>query len=279
MSLLKRFLVRLHCVLVLLCCSVFLVGESSVVAQDPAAVEAIDGQPVANASTDFLEAYRSQAVEKWEKEIKKIEARDADEKDPADAILFIGSSSIRRWDQIESDMAPYRTIQRGYGGAKYGDLAIYAKRLIQPHQYRALVIFVGNDVSGKPDDRTPSEVEALARYVVGVSKAHQPTAPVLLIEVTPTKKRFAVWEKIRHINATLREVALSTPNTYFIATADRFLDPTGNPRTDLFVNDQLHLNEMGYDRWAELIRGQLNYVLRAEHEFANRAPVETAKAN
>jgi lysophospholipase L1-like esterase len=262
--------------LALQCVAVILVGGSVVAAQDSVVLESENQQPIANASTDFLNSYRAKAVEKWEKEIKKIEARDAEEQDPDDAILFIGSSSIRRWDQIDSDMAPYRAIQRGYGGAKYSDLAIYAERLIQPHQYRALVIFVGNDVSGKPDDRTPSEVEALVRYVVGVSKAHQPTAPVLLIEVTPTQKRFAVWGKIREINAVLREVALSTPHTYFIATADRFLDPTGNPRNELFVDDQLHLNEVGYDRWAKRIHSQLHYVLRSEHDFANRIPEDAS---
>ena len=113
-----------------------------------------------------------------------------DEQHSSDAILFIGSSSIRRWGDIAIDMAPYRPIQRGYGGAKYSDVAVFAERLIQPHRYRALVMFVGNDVSGKPQDHTPEEVERLVRYIVDVSLKHQSDAPVLLIEVTPTRKRF-----------------------------------------------------------------------------------------
>ncbi len=104
--------------------------------------------------TDFLDAYRQTATQRWEQAIQAMETRDRTEADPADSILFIGSSSIRRWDDIAIDMAPYRIIQRGYGGAKYSDLAVYAERLIRPHQYRGLVIFVANDVSGSPSDQT-----------------------------------------------------------------------------------------------------------------------------
>ena len=41
---------------------------------------------------------------------------------PEDAILFVGSSSIRLWETIGDDMAPYSAIRRGYGGAKFSDL-------------------------------------------------------------------------------------------------------------------------------------------------------------
>ncbi len=225
--------------------------------------------------TEFLDSFRAKAEKKWEKEIQKIEARDANEDDPADAILFIGSSSIRRWGDIGIDMAPFSTIQRGYGGAKYSDVAVYAPRLLHPHQYRALVIFVGTDVSGSPEDHTPDQVEHLARPVIAVSKSHQPDAPVYLIEVTPTEKRYEAWPKIRKVNERLREIALSTPHVYFIATAEHYLDPLGYPRNELFVDDRLHLNEAGYDLWSTLIRRKLDETLRAAEEFHARPAADS----
>ena len=231
------------------------------------------------ATDAFLEPYREKAIDKWEKEIKKIEARDASEMDPPNAVLFIGSSSIRRWDDIAIDMSPFQTIQRGYGGSKYSDVAVFAPRLLHPHQYQALVIFVGNDVSGKPEDHTPDQVEELARYIVNVSQTHQPDAPVLLIEVTPTEKRFAAWEKIRRVNERLREIALSTPGVHFVATAEHYLDPQGNPRIELFVDDRLHLNAAGYDLWAALIRRRLAETLRAKAEFHARTSAAEADAS
>ena len=211
----------------------------------------------------LLDSYRDAAVKKWEKEILKLEQRDQQQPDPENALLFIGSSSIRRWDSIASDMKPYPVIQRGYGGAKFSDVAIYAERLITPHKYRGLVIFVGNDVQGKESDKTPEEFEKLVRYVVNVSLRHQPKRPVFLIEITPTAKRFAAWPTIRKANARLREVALSTPHTYFVATASHYLTAEGNPKDELFVDDKLHLNAAGYRLWASLIRRRLEDVFLA----------------
>lgn len=215
----------------------------------------------------LLVPYRTAAVSNWEADIRKFEALDAAEDDPADAVLFVGSSSIRLWDSISEDMAPYRVIQRGFGGSKYSDVAVFAKRILYPHQYRALVVFVGNDVSGQPDDHSPEQVEQLAGYIVNVSQRHQPDAPVLLIEVTPSESRFQVWPQIRQVNARLREIALTTPNTYFIATAEYYLDRNGYPRSELFVADKLHLNRAGYTLWSTLIRRRLDDVLRMHETF------------
>ncbi|MGB1706995.1 MAG: GDSL-type esterase/lipase family protein [Rubripirellula sp.] len=224
----------------------------------------------------FLARYREEAIRRWEKDIKNLEARDATESDPEDAIMFIGSSSIRRWSDIAIDMAPFQTIQRGYGGAKYSDVAVFAKRLLHPHEYRALVIFVGNDVQGKPGDHTPDQVEELVRYIVSVSQRHQSDAPVFLIEVTPTSKRYSAWPAIRKVNARLREIALSTPDTHFIATAEHYLDPERKPRDELFVRDRLHLNEAGYDQWAALIRRRITETFKFKSEFEAKAGAAAA---
>ncbi len=232
------------------------------------------GQTADQLDESFLDSYREAAVERWEKEIQRLEKLNESETHPEDAILFLGSSSIRRWDKIATDMAPYHPIQRGYGGSKYSNVAIFSKRLIRPHAYRAVVIFVGNDISGKTTDNTPDQVEQFIRHVIAVSKAHQPDAPVLLIEVTPTAKRWAVWPKIRELNARIREIALSTPHTYFIATAEQYLDPDSQPRTDLFVSDELHLNDEGYQLWSSIIRRRLDEVLQMETEYQARQAVE-----
>jgi lysophospholipase L1-like esterase len=231
------------------------------------AASAAGPTPASAGGVEWLEAYRAQAVETWETEIRQLEARDAAEPDPADAILFVGSSSIRLWDSIATDMAPYRVIQRGVGGSTYSDIAIFAERLLLPHRYRALVVFVANDVTPEAPGRTPQEVERLVRHVLGVSRRHQPDAPVLLVEVTPSGSRFAVWPEIRAINVMLREIALTTPDTYFVATAEHYLDPEGKPRNELFVDDQLHLNGDGYALWSELIRRRLDEVLRQDAAF------------
>ncbi|WP_182870190.1 GDSL-type esterase/lipase family protein [Rhodopirellula sp. JC639] len=218
---------------------------------------------VTDSSEDLLAPYRDAAEKRWAKDIAAFEELNNTEENTADAVLFIGSSSIRRWTTMAVDMAPYQTIRRGYGGAKFTDMAVFVDRLVTPHQYRAIVMFVGNGVVGKEDDHTPDQIEALARHIVAVSQQHQPDAPFFLIEITPCESRFDAWPKIRAVNARLREIALSTPNTYFIPTASHYLKADGTPRAELFVDDRLHLNDAGYELWSKLIRRRLDDVLRA----------------
>ena len=220
-------------------------------------------QDSVSSGDDLLAPYREAATKRWSKAIDDFDVQNESEPDPQDAILFIGSSSIRRWETMATDMTPYRTIRRGYGGAKFTDMGVFADRIVTPHQYRGLVMFVGNGVTGTPEDHTPDQIEELARYIVDVSQKHQTDAPVFLIEITPCEKRFDAWPKIRQVNARLREIALSTPNTYFIPTASHYLKTDGTPRAELFVSDRLHLSERGYELWSSLIRRRLDDVFRA----------------
>ncbi len=217
---------------------------------------------VKSGTSGIEESVRSEAIKKWETEIVSLEKLDATQSHRSGEILLIGSSSIRLWKNIDVDMAPYPVIRRGYGGAKYSDLAVFCERLVHPHHYRALVVFVANDISGDPDDHTPEQVERWIRHIIDVSQRHQPEAPVLLIEVTPTNKRLEHWPRIRELNARIREIALSTPMVFFVNTAEHFLDPAGKPRAEYFVEDKLHLNDAGYGVWSDLIRRHLDEVFR-----------------
>ena len=102
-------------------------------------------------------------VQAWENDIQKFEQLDKSEKYSDDAILFAGSSSIRLWSTLGKDMSPYPVIQRGYGGAKLSDFAVYADRIFAPHPCRAIVIFIANDITGSESDKSPKEVAALVQ--------------------------------------------------------------------------------------------------------------------
>ncbi len=208
-----------------------------------------------------VEQYRAVAVERWEAEIEKLEARDKAENHPDDSILFIGSSSIRRWEDIATDMAPYHPIQRGFGGSRWSDVAVFAERLITPHKFRGVVFFVGNDITGREGDKTPEEVAGLFAYVLGKVREHNPTAPVFYIAVTPTPSRWKAWPEAKAANTAARAVCEKSENTYFIGTESIFLDGAGEPRPELFVEDQLHQNRNGYILWTAAIKAHLDAVL------------------
>lgn len=205
-------------------------------------------------------------VKAWETEILKFEELDRNEAYPDNSILFAGSSSIRLWSTIEHDLSPYTVIQRGYGGAKLSDFAVYADRIIWPHKnIDGIVLFIANDISGHETDKTPEEVLNLFKYVIKTIRKEFPETPVFWIGITPTELRWGAWTQIRQANDLIRDYTIKNSDLYFIATERRFIDEDGKPRPELFLSDKLHLNDEGYRVWTELIRYDLDRVLKQQN--------------
>ena len=201
------------------------------------------------------------ALERWAEDIAALKAKDKTETHPEDAVLFLGSSSIRRWETIARDMAPYHVIQRGYGGARFADLVVFAPELVATHRYRAVVIYVGNDVTGKEDDPEPSQVADWFAQVAAAARAHQPEAEIFCVEITPTPKRWEAEPAIGQVNAALRAACQADPKLHFISTRAAYLNDQGEPRDAYFVEDRLHQNEAGYQVWSGLIKAALRPVI------------------
>ncbi len=203
-----------------------------------------------------LAPYQEKA-KSWEKEVSQLEIKDKTESYPENALLCIGSSSFRLWKSIQDDMAPYTCINRGYGGAKFTDLAFFTDRLIAPHTYQGVMVFVANDITGSADDLTPEEVVTWFQRVEKSIRKKSPTTPIFLIEITPTESRWKVWNQIQEANSLLKAYCAKKKNLHFISTATAFLGPDGNPRSELFIQDKLHLNAAGYKIWASQLKAGL----------------------
>jgi hypothetical protein len=189
-----------------------------------------------------LDQYRAKSLKRWKSDFAKFDELNRKEKHPDDSILFIGSSSIRLWADIATDMAPYHPIQRGFGGSRWSDHAVFADQLITPHKFRALVCFVANDITGKKNnnDKSPQEIVALFSHVWAKARVHQPDASIFYIAVTPTESRLGVWLKTKKANSAIRAFCESKKNTYFIGTESIFFDQKGKPRSEYFREDKLH---------------------------------------
>lgn len=210
-------------------------------------------------SSNGLTVY-AEAAQKWNDDVGKLAARNSQESNP-DAILFIGSSTIRLWDSLERDVAPYKTIKRGFGGAKFCDLAIHCPRLADGLSYRAAVVFVANDIKGEVSDKEPAEMKRLARITIESLKARNPSAPVIILSITATPSRFAYWNRIQSANRTLSTLASEMQGVYFLETEKHYLTMDGKPIEKYFVEDRLHQTPEGYQLLGSLVKSKLDEVL------------------
>ena len=105
----------------------------------------------------------------WEADIAAFDTLAQVTPPPENALVFVGSSSIRLWDSLIQDMAPIPVIQRGFGGAKLNDVVHYADRLVNAHRPAAVVIFAGSNDLTPGDVKTPEQL--LYSYQQFVAKA------------------------------------------------------------------------------------------------------------
>jgi lysophospholipase L1-like esterase len=199
-----------------------------------------------------------QVSNKYESEIAAFDKLNQTEKYSDQSILFVGSSSIRLWSTLEEQMAPYPVIQRGFGGCRTPDVVQYLKRIAYPHQFRALLFFVGNDLTGAPNDLSPTETMLNFKQMVKIIRSKYRKQPVFIIEITPCQSRWKQWPQIKQTNAVLKAYCQKGKNLEFIETAQSFLNEKGEPRNELFRDDHLHLNTDGYKIWGALIKARIS---------------------
>jgi dienelactone hydrolase/lysophospholipase L1-like esterase len=192
---------------------------------------------------------------KWEQDISKLEAKDKTEKGNSETVLFIGSSYIRLWDQLSAQMKPLKTINRGFGGSKLQEVAYYLDRLLLAHQdLKGVFLYVGNDIVGNNLDKTALQDLEMVKYITLKIRAKYPTIPIFWNQISPSEKRWAVWDRISEANELIKTYCSQHPNLYYVETATSYLGKDGKPISILFREDKLHYNDAGYVIWANYVK-------------------------
>jgi len=191
----------------------------------------------------------------WEEAIAKIEAREAKSPSAEGAILFTGSSSIRLWKTLAEDFADLAVINRGFGGSQISDLIGYFDRVILPGRPRQIVIYSGtNDLN---DDESPAQVLADFATLCGMIERALPDTRIALIGAAPNPAR---WEQ-REAQTAFNQMAAAYCERMgydFIDVWTPMLGEDGLPSRDIYVDDQLHMNEAGYAMWREIVDPMLD---------------------
>ena len=187
---------------------------------------------------------------KFSGEVAAIESRSS--KTEQGRVLFIGSSSIRKWTTLQSDMAPLQVQNHGFGGSTVNDCVYYANRLIIPYQPEAIVFYAGtNDIAF---GYSPSVV--YARTLDFISYIHKalPGTPIYYIEQTRQPKRNKYWKKMKSLNSKMKKYAKIDPLVTYIDTRKALNTKKDKARKQYFVKDKLHFNRKGYAVWTSVIR-------------------------
>jgi lysophospholipase L1-like esterase len=194
---------------------------------------------------------------RWEAAFAAFAADDAAHPHPPGGVLFVGSSSIRLWGDLESQFRDLPVvIKRGFGGSQLSDCVSHLSRLVLRYRPGTVLVYAGdNDLAaGVP------AAEVLRRFTAFVEGVHRelPRTRILYISIKPSPLRVALMPEIREANALIRDYADREGLVDFIDVYTPMLDASGLPRRDLFGDDQLHLNGKGYALWTRVIAAELH---------------------
>ncbi len=193
----------------------------------------------------------AQTVDRWEQDIAAFEAADKISPPQKGGIVFVGSSTIRRWDTA-SYFPDLKIINRGFGGSDMADAVRYVDRIVIPYEPRLVVVYSGdNDISaGWSSEDVAIQFERFTRAV----HAKLPQTRILLIAVKPSLLRWTQIDRMRMANEIMRHYCERDDRLAYVDFDTLMLGWDEKPRRELFVEDGLHLSPQGYQLWSTVLR-------------------------
>lgn len=188
--------------------------------------------------------------QRFQKEIEVFIQWDKKNTVPSNSVLFVGSSSIRLWKTKES-FPELPVINRGFGGSHISDVNYYFDQIVKKYQPRVIVLYAGdNDIAAQ---KSPQQVcDDFIEFVEQV-KTKLSGTPIIYLPIKPSTNRWQFWTAMKEANLLIKEYIDLDNNLYYSDTATSMIGKNGQPRSELFLTDGLHLNEKGYQLWVTIL--------------------------
>lgn len=184
-------------------------------------------------------------------EIAEFKHKDSIQHPPANAILFVGSSSFRKWTSVQADFPGHTIINRGFGGSTFDDLIRYAKDIVYPYRPRQIVIYCGdNDLA---EGEKGKKVYKRFVKLYDMIRKHLGSVDIVFVSIKPSPSREKLMSEMEEANDLIRNFIAERSHAAFVDVYHLMLNAHGHPMDDLFIADKLHMNEKGYKLWQQAI--------------------------
>jgi lysophospholipase L1-like esterase len=199
----------------------------------------------------IVNVIHSQDPLRFKKEIDTINKKYISREGTSDLILFTGSSSVRRWENVQGYFPEKNIINTGFGGSQMSDLLWFADKVIFRYKPIQLFIYEGdNDLAAgeKPDDII-READSLIRMI----HKRLPQTEVVIISAKPSPLRWKLKDEYLKLNAMFSKLDSEFDYVRYIDLWTPLIGPSGSPVSEYYIKDSLHINSSGYDKWAAIV--------------------------
>lgn len=186
-------------------------------------------------------------------EIQAFKKMDSINFPPSNAILFVGSSSFRKWTDVNKYFPGLKIINRGFGGSSIPDVTRFAPDIIYPYNPKQIVIYCGdNDLASSPNV-TADEVVKRFKELYRAIRVNFPIVEILFVSIKPSPSRRNLMPRIVASNKLIKAYLLKKKHTAFADVYNPMLNISHQPIPNIFLSDSLHMNSKGYDIWKKVI--------------------------
>ncbi|MGB3144624.1 MAG: GDSL-type esterase/lipase family protein, partial [Maribacter sp.] len=172
-----------------------------------------------------------------------------------ETIVFTGSSSVRFWKSLQENFPDHQILNTGFGGSQASDLLVFLDDLVLSYNPKKVFIYEGdNDIWAK---KRPNQVITTTEEIIQRIKAKNTSTKIVLISAKPSISRWKMRGKFRRLNRKMERIAKNDPLIDYVDVWYPMLN-SRKLKTDIFIEDGLHMNQKGYDIWYEAMKDLVN---------------------
>ncbi|HEX3024020.1 MAG TPA: GDSL-type esterase/lipase family protein [Chitinophagaceae bacterium] len=172
-------------------------------------------------------------------------------------ILFEGSSSFRKWTDVQQYFPSHKIINRGFGGSTLPDVIRYADEIIFSYQPKQIIIYCGENDIASSDTITAQIVLKRYRQLFFLIRSKLKNVEIDFVSIKPSPSRIKFLETVKQSNQLIKDFIAAQKNAKFINVFDAMLNADGSIKQEIFVEDNLHMNAKGYAIWQKIIEPYL----------------------
>lgn len=192
----------------------------------------------------------------WD-DIRSFKKQDSSSFPQKHAILFIGSSSFTKWTDVQAYFPNYKIINRGFGGSTLVDQIRYVNDIVFPYNPKQIVIYCGENDLASSESVSGEMVFKRFTTLFNLIRKKLPTVPVVFISLKPSPSRWPLRQKMITANNAIKNFLKNKRNAVFVDVYHKMLGPDGKPIKEIFLDDELHMNDKGYAIWQKELKSHL----------------------
>ena len=137
------------------------------------------------------------------------------------------------------------------------DVIRYAYDIILPYNPKQILIYCGENDFAASDTVAAAHVVQRFKTLYGIIRQNLPNTTVHFVSIKPSPSRSHLMPEMVKANAQIKQFLQKEKLAGFIDVYNPMLNAKGQPKEDIFLDDELHMKPAGYAIWQKVIQPYL----------------------